>query len=99
MSNKSTNRARAGFTLVEILVAVAILAILSAALTPLVVKYVNDGRRARAASRPAGPEPTTRTVQSEPRGAIFSGCQPRRHSSLMVGFCVQRIGVPLLSPV
>ena len=39
-----------GFTLIEILVGVAILAILSAALTPLVVKYVNDGRRARAIS-------------------------------------------------
>lgn len=40
----------AGFTLIEILVGVAILAILSAALTPMVIKYVNDGRRARAAS-------------------------------------------------
>jgi prepilin-type N-terminal cleavage/methylation domain-containing protein len=40
----------AGFTLVEILVAVAILAILSATLSPLVIKYVNDGRRARALS-------------------------------------------------
>ncbi len=39
-----------GFTLIEILVGVAILAILSAALTPLVIKYVNDGRRARALS-------------------------------------------------
>ena len=39
-----------GFTLVEILVAVAILAILSATLSPLVIKYVNDGRRARALS-------------------------------------------------
>lgn len=39
-----------GFTLIEILVAVAILAIASAALTPMVVKYVNDGRRARALS-------------------------------------------------
>ena len=37
-----------GFTLVEILVAVAILAILSATLSPLVIKYINDGRRARA---------------------------------------------------
>ncbi len=43
-------RGRAGFTLIEILVAVAILAILSAALTPMVIKYVNDGRRARALS-------------------------------------------------
>ncbi len=41
---------RAGFTLVEILVAVAILAILSATLSPLVLKYINDGRRSRAAS-------------------------------------------------
>jgi len=48
-SNRVVRR-RAGFTLIEILVGVAILAILSAALTPLVVKYVNDGRRARAAS-------------------------------------------------
>jgi prepilin-type N-terminal cleavage/methylation domain-containing protein len=39
-----------GFTLVEILVGVAILAILSAALTPMVIKFVNDGRRARALS-------------------------------------------------
>lgn len=45
-----TTRREAGFTLVEILVAVAILAILSAALTPLVLKYINDGRRARALS-------------------------------------------------
>ncbi len=44
-----TKRA-AGFTLVEILVGVAILAILSAALTPMVIKYVNDARRSRALS-------------------------------------------------
>ncbi len=43
-------RAEAGFTLIEILVAVAILAIASAALTPMVLKYVNDGRRARSLS-------------------------------------------------
>ena len=43
-------KTRRGFTLVEILVAVAILAILSATLSPLVIKYINDGRRARAAS-------------------------------------------------
>jgi prepilin-type N-terminal cleavage/methylation domain-containing protein len=43
-------RGARGFTLIEILVGVAVLAILSAALTPLVVKYVNDGRRARALS-------------------------------------------------
>jgi prepilin-type N-terminal cleavage/methylation domain-containing protein len=40
----------AGFSLVEILVAVAILAILSAALSPMVIKFINDGRRARALS-------------------------------------------------
>ncbi len=43
-------RNESGFTLIEILVAVAILAIMSAALTPMVVKYINDGRRARALS-------------------------------------------------
>ena len=49
--NKRDRLARTGgFTLVEILVAVAILAILSATLSPLVLKYINDGRRARAAA-------------------------------------------------
>jgi len=41
---------QAGFSLVEILVAVAILAILSATLSPLVIKFINDGRRSRALS-------------------------------------------------
>ncbi len=49
-SNTLLRRRAAGFTLVEILVAVAILAILSATLSPLVLKYINDGRRARALS-------------------------------------------------
>lgn len=47
---RDERRRAGGFTLIEILVGVAILAILSAALTPLVIKYVNDGRRARALS-------------------------------------------------
>ena len=50
MTRRKHSPAESGFTLIEILVGVAILAILSAALTPLVVKYVNDGRRARALS-------------------------------------------------
>ena len=32
-------------------------------------------------------------------GRILSGCQPRRHSSPMVGFCVQRSGVMVKSLV
>jgi prepilin-type N-terminal cleavage/methylation domain-containing protein len=48
--NDNRSRHRSGFTLIEIMVVVAILAILSAALTPLVIKYVNDGRRARTLS-------------------------------------------------
>ena len=50
MNDGIRRRQGRGFTLIEILVAVAILAILSAALTPLVIKYVNDGRRSRALS-------------------------------------------------
>ncbi len=48
--NEHQRMKQAGFTLIEILVAVAILAIMSAALTPMVVKYINDGRRSRALS-------------------------------------------------
>ncbi len=50
MVQAQQRRKSSGFTLVEILVAVAILALLSAALTPMVIKYVNDGRRTRALS-------------------------------------------------
>src|SRR6185295_10433856 len=32
-------------------------------------------------------------------GEMISGCQPRRHSSPIVGFCVQRIGTKRVSPV
>ncbi len=47
-----------------------------------------------AHSRPAGPAPTTSTDAAVAAGAMRSGCQPRRHSSPMVGFCVQRTGTP-----
>ncbi|MBI5116795.1 prepilin-type N-terminal cleavage/methylation domain-containing protein [Candidatus Poribacteria bacterium] len=40
----------AGFTLIEVIVAVGIVAILSAAVAVSVVKYINDGRIARSAS-------------------------------------------------
>ncbi len=43
-------RKNAGFTLIEVIVAVGIVAILSAAVAVSVVKYLNDGRIARAAS-------------------------------------------------
>jgi prepilin-type N-terminal cleavage/methylation domain-containing protein len=48
--SRTTRGSQGGFTLIEILVAVAVLAILSAALTPAVIKYVNDARQARALS-------------------------------------------------
>src|SRR5262245_51505447 len=32
-------------------------------------------------------------------GEMISGCQPRFHSSPIVGFCVQRIGTYRVSPV
>ena len=54
--------------------------------------------RVLAASRPAGPAPTTSTDSGSLAGGAYSGCQPRRHSSPMVGFCVQRIGDIVRSP-
>ena len=52
-----------------------------------------------AASSPAGPAPTTSTVRFRFLAArMRSGCQPRRHSSPIVGFCVQRIGDMVKSP-
>ena len=41
---------RSGFSLIEILVAVAIVAIVAGAITPLVINYIGDARRARALS-------------------------------------------------
>ena len=46
---------------------------------------------ARIRDRP-GPPPTMSTEAALPARAKRSGCQPRRHSSPMVGFCVQRTG-------
>jgi hypothetical protein len=54
---------------------------------------------ARAASSPEGPEPMTRTFSLSPLVAIFSGGQPRRHSSLHVGFWEQRPMPWVISPV
>ena len=39
-----------GFSLIEVLVAVAIVAILAGAITPMVLKYITDARRARSLS-------------------------------------------------
>ena len=46
-----------------------------------------------AASSPAGPPPTTST-RPELSFVTISGCQPRRHSSPAVGFCVHRTHTP-----
>jgi prepilin-type N-terminal cleavage/methylation domain-containing protein len=43
-------RSERGFSLIEVLVAVAIVAIIAGAITPLVLKYIGDARRARALS-------------------------------------------------
>src|SRR4026208_2296060 len=40
---------------------------------------------------PDGPAPTTRTCEGRDVTVNFSGCQPRRYSSIAVGFCVQTI--------
>ncbi len=49
-----------------------------------------------AASSPAGPAPTTRTREALPRGGTVPGCHPRRHSSDMAGFRVQRMGTDIM---
>jgi prepilin-type N-terminal cleavage/methylation domain-containing protein len=43
-------RSERGFSLIEVLVAVAIVAIIAGAITPLVLKHIGDARRARALS-------------------------------------------------
>ena len=43
-------------------------------------------------------EPTTSTDWPVCTTGTRSGCQSRRHSSPMVGFCVQRMGTPWPSP-
>ena len=45
-----THTSEKGFSLIEVLVAVAIVAIVAGAITPLVLKYVGDARSARAIS-------------------------------------------------
>jgi prepilin-type N-terminal cleavage/methylation domain-containing protein len=46
----NTRSSEKGFSLIEVLVAVAIVAIVAGAITPLVLKYVGDARSARAIS-------------------------------------------------
>ena len=61
-------------------------------------------RRSRACRAPAPPpaRPGRRRRPAPSLSVVFgrirSGCQPRRHSSPMVGFWVQRIGVMVKSP-
>ena len=50
------------------------------------------------ASRLAGPAPTTSTRAGAAIGRKRSGCQPRRHSSPIEGFWVQRMGAVVSSP-
>ncbi len=47
---------------------------------------------------PCRPRATTRIRAADPRGLIVSGCQPRRNSSPMLGFCVHRMGDMVRSP-
>lgn len=50
MSDTRSTRSSHGFSLIEILVAVAIVAIVAGAITPLVINYIGDARRSRALS-------------------------------------------------
>ena len=54
--------------------------------------------RGRIRARPAPPPPPGSALSLR-LGAMRSGCQPRRHSSPMVGFWVQRIGDMVISPL
>src|SRR5579862_5752164 len=56
-----TKTARKGFTLVEILVVVAIIVILASAAVPLTIKYINDARRDTAQTKAKALVGTVRT--------------------------------------
>ena len=49
----------------------------------------------RVHSSPAGPPPTTSTEPGSGALSNFSGCQPRRYSSIAVEFWVQAMGAPI----
>ncbi len=50
MARRTRHGARAGFTLIEVIVVLAVVASLAAILTPMVVRYVEDARTSRARS-------------------------------------------------
>ncbi len=50
MDQRDSGRSRSGFTLIEVVVVLAVVASLAAILTPMVVRYVEDARNSRARS-------------------------------------------------
>jgi len=72
-----------GFSLIELMVVVAIAAVLFAIAVPSYVTFIRQSRRTEAKTTGAGPGRTRRALsQHQPRGLYADPCEPRLHGRL-----------------